>query len=507
MYSSIVDAVLGAVMISFEADEAGLSDQPVFSADENVVPTELSITSGVSSANRTSVLVEDIEDEPFGEVEDADDRFEIATQPGAPVEEQALAVDGLHSAAQQREDDSDLLDVDDPDPEAESAVAVPHITFDNETFRATFPSDRGDLGHVDARVTYRGKNTELIIDDIGVLSTHLETDIPEQLLASAAESSRQHGILTVDSKVGNVRGLMARVNVFGEGSLTFHDPEAKHGDIDHALTVSQAARYLEPGDRTPLHVRAVLWNRPYAHLETDDETTTDAASTPTESTGAAAVTADEAELSAERPDETADGEDDHALTPDLYDTSDKDNTVAADGTILNEASFSQFYATHYETVRGYVARQFRLSDEDAEERAQNTFMKAWANRASFDGTNPEAWIITIAKNTARNGYREDMRRPQQEANGAVVDETFRNAASDFALPEQSLLSAEDSEELMKAFDDAGLPTQWRQIMVMRVGLSMPYKEIADRLNVPIGTVMSSIHRATKKLQTHVASRQ
>lgn len=495
-------------MVSFEIDEAGFSDQPVFSADEEHAPNDLSLAPGVSSTNRTTVLVDDFEDVSFGEVEDADDRFEITPQPGAPVEEQDLVVEGLRTAVQQREDDSDLLDLDDPVPaveEAEPVRGVPHITFDTKTFRATFPSDQGDLGHVDARVTYRGKNREMVIDDIGVLSTHLETDIPEQLLASAAEASRQHGILTVDSKVGNVRGLIARVRVFGESSLTFHDPEAKFGDIDHTLTVSQAARYLEPGDRTPLHVRAVLWNRPYAQLM-DGETTgaTDDPSGPQEAT---AVAADNVEPSAELPDGAADDEYELAMEYDLHDIDGENNIVAANGTILNEASFSKFYADHYETVRSYVARQFRLSDEDAEERAQNTFMRAWASRESFDGTNPAAWIITIAKNTARNSYNEAMRRPQLEANGAVVDETFRTAESNLASPEQSLLSAEASEELMRTFDEARLPTQWRQIMIMRVGLGMQYKEISERLNVPIGTVMSSIHRATKKLQTHVASRR
>lgn len=495
-------------MVSFEIDEAGFSDQPVFSADEELRPKELSLSPGVSSANRTDTLVEDFEDVPFGEDDEASDRFGIAPQPGAPVEEQDLAVDGLRTATQQHEDDNDLLDLDDPEPaveDVEPVTGIPHISFDNKTFRATFPSDQGDLGHVDARVTYRGKNREMVIDDIGVLSTHVETDIPEQLLASAAETSRQHGILTVDSKVGSVRGLIARVRVFGEGSLTFHDPEAKHGDVDHAITVSQAARYLEPGDRTPLHVRAVLWNRPYAQLMT--EGITDAADDTSESQEATDVAADNVESSAELPGKTTDDEYELAMEYDLHDIDGENNIVAANGTILNEASFSKFYADHYDTIKSYVARHFNLSDEDADERAQNTFMRAWAGRESFDGTNPAAWIITIAKNTARNDYNTDKRRPQQETSGAAVDEAFRNAASDLAQPEQALLSAEDSEELMQMFDDAGLPAQWRQIMVMRVGLGMQYKEVADRLNIPIGTVMSSIHRATKKLQSLAATRR
>jgi RNA polymerase sigma factor (sigma-70 family) len=115
--------------------------------------------------------------------------------------------------------------------------------------------------------------------------------------------------------------------------------------------------------------------------------------------------------------------------------------------------------------------------------------------------------MTIAMNTARSNYQASKRGVQIESNGDVVEGAFRNATNGLAMPENSAISAEDADEMMTMLKDAGLSERWRQIMLMRKGLEMPYQEIADRLNIPLGTVLSGAHRATKKLQAYVASMQ
>jgi RNA polymerase sigma factor (sigma-70 family) len=503
-------------MASYELDEAGLNDQPIFSADEDMSPIELSTLPGVSDANRTQTLVDDFENESFGEEEPDDDPFEIPYQPGAPVDEQDLVVNGVRTAVEIDSDDLDLLDIETAELDTEIEVKqtepiqpMASVTFNNEFMQAAYPGEDGDLGHVDARVTYRGKYRELVIDDMTILSSHLDTDIPERMLAAVAETSKRQGIRTVDSKVTSVRGLNARINVFGPNALSFHDPESVHGDVDQKITIEQAARYLEPGDRLiPLHVRAALMNRPYAQLDMDPGMI--APSEVPEQVRAYVEPANGSETvnDTEAPDDVpAETNNDAELPEELRDYTPPDNTIAEDGTILNDASFSNFVDEQYSPIQKFVGRQFGLSTEAAEDLTQSIFMKAWANRASFDGVNPRGWIYTIAWNTGRSSYAAEMVRPKLVDNVEFLDTVYRNAESGLAQPEAAVFSTEDSVELMRMFEDAGLSMQWRQIMVMRVGLGMPYKEISERLKIPIGTVLSSTHRAMKKLRAHAATNE
>ena len=140
---------------------------------------------------------------------------------------------------------------------------------------------------------------------------------------------------------------------------------------------------------------------------------------------------------------------------------------------------------------------------DAEDLVQETFLKGWRSFHTFqEGTNLRAWLFRIMTNTYINKYNAKQRRPQ-ETELDEVEELFlyrRMGAVD-----QSQISAED--QLMGLFTDDEVKTALEELpeqFLLPVLLSdvdgFSYKEIAEILETPIGTVMSRLHRGRKLMQ-------
>ena len=145
-----------------------------------------------------------------------------------------------------------------------------------------------------------------------------------------------------------------------------------------------------------------------------------------------------------------------------------------------------------------VSRSMSRSNAEAEDLAQDTLVKAFRAMDSFDGRYPKAWLARIARNTAINRDRR-MREFLLPEEGVVEPEPDDADAYD---PEQLVLGAEIDEILKRALDD--LPPAFRLVVQLVDIEDMSYQEAAEALDIPVGTVMSRLHRARSRLRRAIA---
>lgn len=140
---------------------------------------------------------------------------------------------------------------------------------------------------------------------------------------------------------------------------------------------------------------------------------------------------------------------------------------------------------------------------DAEDLVQETFMKAYTKFHQYQqGTNIKAWLYRILTNTYITHYRKAQRSPKRSGGEEVEDWQLAAAASH---DEKGLVSAEaealdniPSSELRTALES--LSEDQRVVVLLSDVEGFAYKEIADMLDIPIGTVMSRLHRGRKNLR-------
>ncbi len=150
-----------------------------------------------------------------------------------------------------------------------------------------------------------------------------------------------------------------------------------------------------------------------------------------------------------------------------------------------------------------AALRMTRNPADAEDVVQETFLKAYRAYDSFqEGTNLKAWLYRILTNTYINRYRKAQRRPSEVELGELQDlYLFKR------LGEQSGASESAEAEVLEQFVDAdvvqaleSLPDNFRMPVLLADVEGFAYKEIAAMLDIPIGTVMSRLHRGRKALQ-------
>jgi RNA polymerase sigma-70 factor (ECF subfamily) len=152
-----------------------------------------------------------------------------------------------------------------------------------------------------------------------------------------------------------------------------------------------------------------------------------------------------------------------------------------------------------------AALRMTRNPADAEDLVQETYLKAYRGFGGFqEGTNLKAWLYRILTNTFINTYRAKKRRPDETELDEVEDLYLYRRLGGL---EAANLGRSAEDELMDWFSEAevkdaleDLPEQFRMAVLLADVEGFSYKEIASILDIPIGTVMSRLHRGRTRLQ-------
>ena len=152
-----------------------------------------------------------------------------------------------------------------------------------------------------------------------------------------------------------------------------------------------------------------------------------------------------------------------------------------------------------------AAMRMTRNPTDAEDLVQETYLRAYRGFGGFEqGTNLKAWLYRILTNTYINEYRKKKRRPDESDIDDVEDLYLYRRLGGLA---GATAGRSAEEELFEQITDSNikealetLPEQFRMAVLLADVEGFAYKEIAEILDIPIGTVMSRLHRGRKGLQ-------
>jgi RNA polymerase sigma-70 factor (ECF subfamily) len=172
--------------------------------------------------------------------------------------------------------------------------------------------------------------------------------------------------------------------------------------------------------------------------------------------------------------------------------------------MADRAHFADLAMEHMDSLYAGALRMTRNA-ADAEDLVQETYLKAYRGFEGFEeGTNLKAWLYRIMTNTFINRYRQQKRRPE-ESDIADIEDFYlyrRLGGIDEARisksAEDTLLELFTDDEVKDALES--LPETFRMAVLLADVEGFAYKEIAEILDIPIGTVMSRLHRGRKALQ-------
>ncbi len=145
-----------------------------------------------------------------------------------------------------------------------------------------------------------------------------------------------------------------------------------------------------------------------------------------------------------------------------------------------------------------LAQALLRNPADAEEVVQEAYVKAFTAAGEFLGEGPaafRAWLLSIVRNTAFMRLRQG--RLQGELSTAEIDVEAFAGHEPPPSPEASLLAAVDAQAVHRALD--ALPTEFREVLVLREFEDLTYREISEVVGAPLGTVMSRLWRGRRLL--------
>jgi RNA polymerase sigma factor, sigma-70 family len=162
-------------------------------------------------------------------------------------------------------------------------------------------------------------------------------------------------------------------------------------------------------------------------------------------------------------------------------------------------SFEAMMLPHLDAAHN-LARWLLRNPEDAQDVVQEAYLRAFKSFSGFHGSNARAWLLTIVRNTSytllKKNHAVDLT--------TTFDEEIHGSGHESLTPMAILEHCEDAEVMKQAMDE--LPPEFREILTLRHQEDLSYKEIADIIHVPVGTVMSRLARARARLKECLAVR-
>lgn len=146
-----------------------------------------------------------------------------------------------------------------------------------------------------------------------------------------------------------------------------------------------------------------------------------------------------------------------------------------------------------------VAMSITRDPPNAEDLVQETLLRAYRSIGGFDGAHPRAWLLTIMRNAHLNGLRR--RRPELLRDPDVQMEQFADPARHAASAESIVMEGTFDAAVEAAFDD--LPERFKRVVELVDLDQLSYLEAASVIGVPVGTVMSRLHRARRRIRNHL----
>jgi RNA polymerase sigma-70 factor (ECF subfamily) len=162
-------------------------------------------------------------------------------------------------------------------------------------------------------------------------------------------------------------------------------------------------------------------------------------------------------------------------------------------------SFEEVVVPHLDAAFNY-ARWLTKNDADAEDVVQDASVRALRFFSSLRGEDARAWLLTIVRNTWYGRF------PRRAGSGVrtVADEDAADNRADVSLdPEAQMMQQQTVEQVRRAIE--ALPTDFREVLVLRELEGLSYKEIAAIVGIPLGTVMSRLARGRERFEGVLAS--
>lgn len=161
-------------------------------------------------------------------------------------------------------------------------------------------------------------------------------------------------------------------------------------------------------------------------------------------------------------------------------------------------SFEAMMLPHLDAAHNLATWLLR-NEQDAQDVVQEAYLRAFKAFGGFHGSNGRAWLLTIVRNTSytllKKKHAVDLT--------TTFDEEIHASGQDALTPAAILEHNEDAKLLKEAMEE--LPSEFREILTLRHQEGLSYKEIADIIQVPVGTVMSRLARARAKLREYLAA--
>jgi RNA polymerase sigma-70 factor (ECF subfamily) len=168
----------------------------------------------------------------------------------------------------------------------------------------------------------------------------------------------------------------------------------------------------------------------------------------------------------------------------------------------DEAAFQEIVARYKNSLYAFL-KQFLNRTDLVEDVFQETFLQLFTSRASFDSSRPlRPWLFTIAANKAKDALRKSQRTSAvpigaiSEAQDMSFDEMLNSLGADNVVPQDELERNETATQVNDVI--AGMPENLREILILAYFNKFSYKQMANVLSIPIGTVKSRLHTAVAR---------